>query len=138
MAAACGVTDPPDGFPVAWMVQGCSPVDGPAVDLYMAGTEPPDETQQTYPHIRISIDVGADELSGNSFSTRNDPTQIFRMQRCTGEGQCVAASEAAVEFNDNGGSTVEYSGIVYLTFPDGSSVQGSFQANLHAMLILCG
>jgi len=138
IAGACGVTDPPDGFPVAWMVTSCSPVDGPAVDLYLGEVEPTDVSQPTFPHIRISVDAGAEELAGNSFSTQGVAPQIFVTQTCTDEGECVSATGAAVEFENNAGSTIEYSGTVYVTFSDGSSVRGRFEAYLHASLILCG
>lgn len=139
MACGSGVTDPPEGFPVAWMVQGCSPVDGVAVDLFLAETEPADVTKPPYPHIRVSIEAGAEELAHNTFTTQGNPSRIFLVQRCASESQCVSATAATVEFEENDESTVdEFRGYLNLDFSDGSSIQGSFEAHLHALLILCG
>ena len=79
---AAGLTDPPEGYPVAWMVNGCSPVDGPAVELFFGETVPVDVSQPSYPHARVAgvADVfgrfnARGELSSNG-SPSPDPLRV--------------------------------------------------------------
>ena len=138
LASGCGVSDPPEGFSVAWIVNGCSPVDGPAVELYLGESVPTDATHPTYPHIRIAIDPAVEALSGNRFTSHDSPPAIFVAQRCGDSTHCVSATDVTVEFDHTESALVEHSGYLQMTFSDGSSIEGSFRAEVYSLLILCG
>lgn len=137
---ACGVhmTDPPDGFPVAWMVNGCSPVDGTAIVLYLGETVPVDVTHPPYPHLSIGIDAVVEGLSGKSFTLQGSPTPVFVAQRCVDSNNCISATDVNVEFDTTEDPTQEHTGFLRMTFPDGSTIAGSFRAAVHHLLVLCG
>ncbi len=134
----CGVTEPLDEFPVAWMVTSCSPVDGPAVELYLGQTVPGEASNPSGPHVRIAIDASAEALRGNRYASDDDPPSIFAAQHCVDRDQCQALTSVAVEFDRSGNTTHEYTGHLQITLPDGSKLQGGFHAELHELLILCG
>ena len=134
----CGVTEPLDGFPVAWMVTSCSPVDGPAVELYLGQFVPGEASNPAGPHVRIAIDASAEAVRGNRYTADDDLPSIFAAQHCVDLDQCQTLTNAAVEFDHSGDTTNEYTGHVRITLPDGSKLQGRFHAELHELLILCG
>ena len=138
LVSACGVTEPPEGFSVAWMVNGCSPVDGPAVDLFLGEVVPVDVSSPTYPHLRISIDASVEALSGNLFTSQDNSASIFVAQRCVVGNECTSATDVTVEFDVAEDSAVEHTGYVQVTLSDGSSIEGSFRATVHSLLVLCG
>jgi len=138
LGCVADVTDPPEGYPVAWMVNGCSPVDGPAVELFLGETVPVDVSQPSYPHVRIGIEVGVEELSGREFNSLATSSPIFVAQRCFAGDDCISATDATVEFDVADDPSQEVTGYLRLTFADGSSLEGSFQATVHHLLILCG
>jgi hypothetical protein len=137
---SCGgePTEPPEGFGVAWMITSCSPVDGPAIELYLGEAVPSDVSQPTYPHVRVAIETSENELSGATFSSGDVPSRIFVAQHCTAIDQCTPASSVVVEFSHHDGAAAEYDGYLKMTLPNGASVEGTFRAALHHRLILCG
>ena len=132
------VTRPPEGFPAAWMVTGCSPVDGPAVELVLGETVPVDISQAPYPHVHVAIDVDVEDLSGRRFTSQDNSSSIFVAQRCVTSNNCVSATDVAVEFEVSDNPSQVHSGSLRLTFSDGSSLEGNFRATVHHLLILCG
>lgn len=138
LGSGCGVTGPLDGFPVAWMVTSCSPVDGPAVELYLGQAVPSESSNPSGPHLRIAIDRRAEAVRGNRYTSHDDPPSIFLAQHCVDRDHCDALTSVAVEFDHSGNTTHEYSGQLQITLPAGSKLQGGFHAELHELLILCG
>jgi hypothetical protein len=138
LVSGCGVTEPLDEFTVAWMVTSCSPVDGPAVELFLGQTVPGEASNPSGPHVRIAIDRSAEAVRGNRYTTDDDPPTILVAQHCVDRGQCQALTSVAVEFDHSGDTTHEYSGQLQITLPDGPELKGRFQAELHELLILCG
>jgi hypothetical protein len=145
LVSGCGVTEPPggfpaapDGFPVAWMVTSCSPVDGPAVELYLGEAVPGESSNPSGPHLRIAIDRRAEAVRGNRYTLDDDPPSIFLAQHCVDRDQFHTLSGVAVEFDDSVNTTHEYTGHLQITLRDGSNLQGGFHAELHQLLILCG
>ena len=138
LASGCDVSDPPEGLSVAWMVNGCSPVDGPAVELYLGEAVPVDVTHPTYPHLRIAIDVSVDALSGNRFTLHDSLPSIFLAQHCVDSNDCISATDVTVEFDRTENSPVELFGYLQMTLSDGSSIEGSFRATVYSLLVVCG
>lgn len=138
LASGCGVTEPLDGFPVAWMVTSCSPVDGPAVELYLGQAVPGEASNPSGPHVRIAIDASAEVVRGNRYASDDDPPSIFAAQHCVDRDQCHTLTSVTIEFDDSGDTAKEYTGHLQITLPDGSKLQGRFHAELHELLILCG
>jgi hypothetical protein len=132
------LTEPLDEFPVAWMVTSCSPVDGPAVELFLGHTVPGEASNPSGPLVRIAIDRSAEAVRGNRYTTDDDPPSIFVAQHCVDRNLCQALTSVAVEFDRSGDTSHEYGGQLQITLPDGPRLEGTFHAELHEPLILCG
>jgi len=138
LASGCGATDPLDGFPVAWMVTSCSPVDGPAVVLFLAQETPDEVSNPSGPHLAIAIDRSAESLRGNRFTLEDDPPSIFSARQCVDADHCSDLTSAAVVFDRSSSATHGYTGQLDVILPDGSMLEGGFSASLYELLILCG
>ena len=127
--------EPPEGFAFAYAEQGCTPVDGSALWLFLTGTAT-DDPRATGPRIDIAIYQPIDRVAGQTWVFGGDG-EIGSAYRCYDARICVPGVISRVTIRRiDADSTVV--GEATLRFHDGSTVNGGFRAAWLHEAIYCG
>jgi hypothetical protein len=144
LIAACGggtseIPNPPPGLDLSWVLDGCAPWDGAATTIYLAGTKPEDVLSAPYPHVWVSLYYPRSELPGRTLTWTADERNVGGAMWCVAEGECQLADQARVRVRRGKLEDVVLPGEVHLEFPDGTTIDGSFEAEVvDAAPLLCG
>lgn len=136
LATACSdPLEPPDGFAFAYAEQGCTPVDGPALWLFLTGAATTDP-QVSAPRINIAINRPLDQVAEQTWVFGGDG-EIGSAFRCYTQQNCVPGVISRVTIRRiEADSTVV--GEATLRFRDGSTVNGGFRAAWLDSVTICG
>lgn len=126
---------PPNGYPTAYATRDCGPADGPAVRLYLAA-EPSEALPPPVPFIDVAIWQGVSAVADNRFEWSGVSSE-GNARRCGAADACEAASQVRLQFRPLGADS-SLAGTMTLTFPDGSTVAGGFNAAWRPRTMLCG
>jgi hypothetical protein len=136
LATACsGPLEPPEGFAFAYARQGCTPVDGEALWLFLTGTSTNDPAS-ALPRVYIAINRPLEQVTEQTWVFGRDG-DIGSASRCYTQQHCVSAVISRVTVRRfEADSTVV--GEATLRFGDGSTVNGRIRATWIPTRILCG
>ena len=126
---------PPPGYPTAYATAACAPADGPAMRLYL-GAEPAEALPPATPFVEVAIWQGVTSLSGRRIEWTGDSSNGMA-RRCDAAGACTQATSAVVQFRPMGTDTT-VTGTVTLSFADGTTVAGGFNAAWRPTQLMCG
>ena len=126
---------PPPGFPTAYAMRDCAPADGPALRLYLAA-EPSEALPPPAPFVDVAVWQGVGALSGKRVEW-NGPSSAGTARRCTTAEACEPATQVVLQFRPVAADT-SVTGTMTLTFADGATVTGGFNAAWRSATMLCG
>jgi hypothetical protein len=126
---------PPAGFPTAYATRDCAPADGPALRLYLAA-EPSEALPPPSPFVDVAVWQGVGALSGKRVEWSGASSE-GNARRCASADACAPATQVVLQFRPIGPDS-SVRGTMSLTFADGSTVTGGFDAAWRSATMLCG
>jgi len=132
--AAKKVTAPPTGFEHAVVTAACSPTDGPAIAIYLAGS-PIDSLEPAPPYIRLGIWQAEDQILAQDWPVTGAGAAAEAWYYKSASAP-EAATAGAIHITDiNVDSSVD--GSVNLTFPTAGAVSGTYKATWLSRQVAC-
>lgn len=126
---------PPVGYPTAYATADCGPADGPATRLYLAA-ESSEALPPPAPFIDVAIWRGVNSISNKRIEWSGTASD-GNARRCSAADACEPATQVVLQFRPVGADTT-VTGTVTLTFADGSTIAGGFNAAWRSSHPLCG
>lgn len=126
---------PPNGLPTAYATSDCAPADGPATRLYLS-SEPADILPPSAPFVDVAVWQAAGAIAGKRLEWTG-PSSDGNARRCTAADACEEATSVTLQFRPREADS-SLSGTIALTFADGSSIAGGFNAAWRPRQQLCG